>query len=103
MKPDTARIRVLPPTMIEDIRKAYKECEPFLSTATQPLEQSSIIKEAEIEALKSMAKSLLGIDLLDVKVAKEKQIGKELNKDEELELYERELRELERAIGVSRN
>jgi len=50
-----------------------------------------------------MAKSLLGIDLLDVKVAKERQIGRELNKDEELELYERELRELERAIGVSRN
>jgi len=35
------------------------------------LEQSSIIKEAKIEVLKSMAKSLLGIDLLDVKVARE--------------------------------
>jgi len=85
---------VLPPEMIEDMRKCYKECEPFLSTATQPLEQSSIIKEAKIEALKSMAKSLLGIDLLDVKVAKERQIGRELSKDEELELYERELKKL---------
>jgi len=85
---------VLPPDMIEDIRKAYKECEPFLSTATQPLEQSSIVKEAKIEALKSMAKSLLGIDLVDVKVAREKQLGRELNKDEELELYERELKRL---------
>ncbi|MBS7611500.1 site-specific integrase [Candidatus Bathyarchaeota archaeon] len=85
---------VLPPDMIEDMRKAYKECEPFLSTATQPLEQSSIIKEAKIEALKSMAKSLLGIDLLDVKVAKERQIGRELSKDEELELYEKELKKL---------
>ncbi|MEM3451537.1 MAG: site-specific integrase [Nitrososphaerales archaeon] len=85
---------VLPPDMIEDMRKAYKECEPFLSTATQPLEQSSIIKEAKIEALKSMAKSLLGIDLLDVKVAKERQIGRELNREEELELYEKELRKL---------
>jgi len=63
---------VLSPTMIEDMRKAYRECEPFLSTATQPMEQTSIVKEAKIEALKSMAKSLLGIDLLDVKVAKEK-------------------------------
>ncbi|MBS7635932.1 hypothetical protein KEJ37_01075 [Candidatus Bathyarchaeota archaeon] len=77
---------VLPPDMIEDMRKSYRECEPFLSTATQPREQSTIIKEAKIEALKSMAKSLLGIDLLDVKVAKERQIGRELNKDEELEL-----------------
>ncbi|MEM3714383.1 MAG: hypothetical protein QXF82_05485 [Nitrososphaeria archaeon] len=41
---------VLPPDMIEDMRKCYKECESFLSTATQPLEQSSIIKEAKIEA-----------------------------------------------------
>ncbi|MGB9854299.1 MAG: hypothetical protein ACPLRY_05800, partial [Candidatus Bathyarchaeales archaeon] len=66
----------------------------FLSTATQPLEQSSIIKEAKIEALKSMAKSLLGIDLLDVKVAKERLLGRELSKDEELELYEKELKKL---------
>ena len=73
---------VLPPDMIEDMRKAYKECEPFLSTATQPMEQASIVKEAKTEVLKSMAKSLLGIDLLDVKVAKEKQIGRELNKEE---------------------
>jgi hypothetical protein len=85
---------VLPPDMIEDMRKAYKECEPFLSTATQPLEQASVVKEAKIEALKSMAKSLLGIDLVDVKVAREKQLGRELNKDEELELYERELKRL---------
>ncbi|MEM4311081.1 MAG: hypothetical protein QXX95_01665 [Nitrososphaerales archaeon] len=85
---------VLPPDMIEDMIKCYKECEPFLTTATQPLEQSSIIKEAKIEALKSMAKSLLGIDLLEVKVAKERQIGRELSKDEELELYEKELKKL---------
>jgi hypothetical protein len=85
---------VLPPDMVEDMRKCYKQCEPFLSTITQPLEQSSIIKEAKIEALKSIAKSLLGIDLIDVKVAREKQLGRELNKDEELELYERELKKL---------
>ena len=85
---------VLPPDMIEDMRKCYKECEPFLTTATQPLEQASIVKEAKIEALKSMAKSLLEIDLLDVKVAKERLIGRELNKDKGLELYERELKKL---------
>jgi hypothetical protein len=85
---------VLPPDMVEDMRKAYRQCEPFLSTTIQPLEQSSIIKEAKIEALKSIAKSLLGIDLIDVKVAREKQLGRELTKDEELELYERELKRL---------
>jgi len=85
---------VLPPDMVEDMRKCYKDCEPYISTITQPLEQSTIIKEAKIEALKSIAKSLLGIDLVDVKVAREKQLGRELNKDEELELYERELKRL---------
>jgi hypothetical protein len=85
---------VLPPDMIEDMRKCYKECEPFLSTIAQPLEQSSMIKEAKIEALKSIAKSLLGIDLLEVKIAKEKELGRELNKDEELELFENELKKL---------
>jgi integrase len=85
---------VLPPDMIEDMRKCYKECEPFLSTIAKPLEQSSIIKEAKIEALKSIAKSLLGIDLLEVKVAKEKELGRELSKDEEMELFENEFKKL---------
>lgn len=85
---------ILPPDMIEDMRKCYRECEPFLSTIAQPLEQASVIKEAKIEALKSIAKSLLGIDLLEVKVAKEKEAGRELSKEEELELFENELKKL---------
>ena len=85
---------VLPPDMIEDMRNAYKQCEPFLSTTTQPIEQTSIVKEAKIEALKTIAKSLLGIDLLEVKVAKEKELGRELTKDEEMELFENELKKL---------
>jgi site-specific recombinase XerC len=84
----------LPPDMIEDMRKCYKDCEPFLSTIAQPLEQSSVVKEAKIEALKSMAKSLLGIDLVEVKVAKERELKRELSKDEELELFENELKRL---------
>ena len=42
--------------------------------------------------MKSMAKSLLGIDLLDVKVAKERELGKELSIDEEIELFESEIK-----------
>jgi hypothetical protein len=80
--------------MVEDMRKCYKECEPFLSTMAQPLEQSSVIKEAKIEALKSIAKSLLGIDLLEVKIAREKELGRKLTKDEELELFENEIKKI---------
>ena len=72
----------LPEEMVEGMREAYKSCEPFLSTVTQPLEHSSIVKEAKVEALKSIAKSLLGIDLLEVKVEKEKELQRDLDKDE---------------------
>jgi hypothetical protein len=79
--------------MIEDMRAQYKACEAFLGT-TSKLEGSAVVKEAQIEALKSIAKNLLGIDLLDVKVAKEKEFGKDLTTAEELEAYESEIRKL---------
>jgi len=84
----------LPEQMIEDMRKCYRDCEPFLSATVQPLEQTAIVKEAKVEALKSIAKSLLGIDLLDVKVAKEKEQKRELTKDEEIELFETEIKKM---------
>ena len=83
----------LPPDMIEGMRTQYKACEPFLST-TSKLEQSAVVKEAQIEALKSIAKNLLGLDLLEVKIAKEKELEKELNPKEELGLYENEIKKL---------
>ena len=82
----------LPPDMIEDIREAYRRCEPFLSTVAQPTEQTTIIKEAKIEALKSIAKTMFGIDLLEVKVAKEKEESRELTQDETIELFETEMK-----------
>jgi hypothetical protein len=85
---------VLPPDMIEDMRKCYRECEPFISTFAQQAEQSSIVKESKIEVLKSLAKTLLGIDLLDVKIARERELGRKLSMDEELELFENELKKL---------
>ena len=85
---------VLPLDMVEDMRKAYRECEPFLLTSAASLERSDIVKEAKIEALKSLAKSLLGIELLDVKIAKERQLGRELTADETIQLFEEELKKL---------
>ena len=86
--------RDLDPSTIERMREVYKRCEPFLLATTQPLDQDSIVKEAKIEALKSMAKSLLDLDLLEVKAARVKELGRELSKDEELELFESELKKL---------
>jgi len=85
---------ILPPDMIEDMRKCYRECMPYLLTSAQTLEQSSIIREAKIEALKSIAKSLFGIDLIEVKIAREKELGRELSKEEEIRLFEEQLRKV---------
>jgi hypothetical protein len=52
------------------------------------------VKFVKVPTMLVVRKSLLGIDLVDVKVTREKQFGRELNKDEELELYERELKRL---------
>ena len=40
---------VLPPDIVEDMRKAYKECEPFLLTSAASLERSDVVKEAKID------------------------------------------------------
>ena len=82
----------LPPDMIEDIREAYRRCEPFLSTVPQPTEQTTIVKEAKIEALKSIAKTMFGVDLLELKVAKENEENRELTQDETIELFESEMK-----------
>jgi hypothetical protein len=84
----------LPPPMVEEMRNAYKRCEPLLSTTSQPLDQMAVVKEAKIETLKSIAKNMFGLDLLDVKIAKEKELAKELSQDESIELFENEMKML---------
>jgi len=74
------------------MRTSYEKCEPYFSTTFQQIDQSSIVKQAKIEALKSIAKSLLGIDLMEVKIAKEKELGKELSYEEEIETFENEMK-----------
>jgi hypothetical protein len=85
---------MLPPEMIEGMRSAYRACEPFLSTVAQPLERSSIIKEAKLEALKSIAENLFGLDLLEIKVAKERESGEEMNVNEEIAFLEIEMKKM---------
>ncbi len=82
----------LPPEMIEDMRNAYQQCEPFLSTAALPTNQEVAKKEAQIEALKTVAKAVFGIDLLEVKIAKEREQKKELSQEETIELFEVEIK-----------
>ncbi len=88
---------ILPPNMIEDMRKSYEQCESFLGAVAQPTDQMNVIKEAKIEALKSIAKTMFGIDLMEVKVAKEREVGKEVTADNEIELFENEVKKLREA------
>ncbi|MBA7650225.1 hypothetical protein ES703_58027 [subsurface metagenome] len=82
----------LPPDMVEDMRKAYRACEPFLSTVVQPLEQSLIVKEAKLEALKSIAENVFGIDIIEIKIAKKRESGEEMGVDEEISFLEIEMK-----------
>jgi len=54
----------------------------------------AIVKEAKMEALKSIAKNLLGIDLLESKIARERELERELGLDEEIELFENEIKKM---------
>ncbi len=82
----------LPESVIEDMRGAYKRSQVYLQTTESTPGPSDMVKEAKIEALKSIAKNLLGIDLLEIKTAKERELQKELNRDEEIQLFETEIR-----------
>jgi len=64
--------------MVEDMRRCYRACKPFLCTTFTEAERSGIVKEAKIEALKSMARTLFGLDLIDVKIQEERALGEEL-------------------------
>jgi hypothetical protein len=81
----------LPEDVIEDMRRSFKMCESYLSTS-QLLEQDIIVKETKVEVLKSLSRNVLGLDLIEVKTAKEREIGRELSVDEEIELFENEMR-----------
>lgn len=50
--------------------------------------RSSIVVEAKVEALKSIAKGFYGIDLVEVKVTKEGKLGRELSKYKKHQLFE---------------
>ena len=78
------------------MRKAYRECGPFLSTVTQPLEKSPIVKEAKLEALRSIAENLFGLELIDVKIAMERESGEEMGVDEEIALFEIEMKKMKK-------
>ncbi len=84
--------RRLPPDMIDEMRASYSRCEPLLISTAPPIDKPSVAKEAQIQAIKSIAKSLYGIDSMDIKIAKERETGREISLDEEIVMMEDELK-----------
>ena len=84
--------RRLPPDMVDEMRVSYSRCEPLLISTAPPIDKPSVAKEAQIQAIKSIAKSLYGIDSMDIKIAKERETGREISLDEEIVMMEDELK-----------
>ncbi|MBA7593887.1 hypothetical protein ES703_00821 [subsurface metagenome] len=84
-------LRDLHKPTIDKLREQFKKAEPSLNTDIAP---GSIVGEAKNEAIKSMVKNVFGVDLMEVKIAKEKELGRELASDEKTVLFENEMKKL---------
>ncbi|MCW4043636.1 MAG: site-specific integrase [Candidatus Bathyarchaeota archaeon] len=92
---------ILPPDMIEDLRKTYQECEPYLTSATIHHDQNDLIKQAKLESLKSIAKNIFGIDLQDILHQKEIEDKIDLTPETELETIEDALKQFREGTTVN--
>lgn len=81
---------VLPVTLVEDMRQAFIRCEPYLCTVQ---EKTVDKKEMLLEMWREQAR-LYGIDPLKVKIEKQRQLGRDLEQDEEKEAIRSEITKL---------
>ena len=78
----------LPKEVIEDMRRVYKACEPFLVTQVQEIDKAEI-KKMLVEQWRQQAE-LYDINLMDIKIQKEKELG-EVDPDEEIKAIQHEI------------
>jgi len=83
----------LSPDIVEDMRAAFARCESVISPTTEEVNGSFLIREAKLEVLRSVAKAL-GIEPSYVKTQREKILGRQLSREEEVELLEVEVKRL---------
>ncbi len=84
----------------EWFRQEYMKVEPVLNILSNPegrrKTEEEIKKEAVLEAIRSLA-SAFGIDPMRIKIEKQKELGKELTIEEEMELLQYEIKKLRMA------
>lgn len=78
----------LPQDVIEDIRRVYKACEPFLVTQVQEVDKSEI-KKMLLKQWQQQAE-MYNINLMEIKIQKEKELG-EVDLDEEIKAIQQEI------------
>jgi len=86
--------RDLDPTTTERMREHYKKAEQHLHSDSPDIEnvRQIVVKEAKLQALKVLAKDLLGWDVKDATFAKTIGLNRNLTVDEEIQFYEQELK-----------
>jgi hypothetical protein len=89
--------RRLPPDLIEDMRNAFAASAEYLET----IERSKSDKKTMLLEMWRQQASMYGIDPMKVRIEKEKELGKGLSVDEELELMTLEIKK--RAIPQHTN
>ena len=81
----------LPPDMIEGMRTQYKASEQFLTTIST-LDQDTVVKASKLEALRTIAKNILNIDLQDATFTKTIGLKEDLTPEKEIEFYEEQIK-----------
>lgn len=71
---------------IEQVRGAYKRGESYLSVSKTSKDMDTMKKNIMVEMLQNQA-SMMGINIIDIKIEKQKELGRELTLDDELEAY----------------
>jgi hypothetical protein len=87
--PEAKAAYLVPP--IEKQAEVYMRAYPQLSF--QAVEATKLKEEATLEALRRFAEAF-GIDPMRIKIEREKELGRELNASEEIELIQNELKKL---------
>lgn len=79
--------------VVEEMRTAFARCEPSISPTTEEVSGNFLIREAKLEVLRSVVKSL-GIEPSYVKTQRERIVGRQLSSEEEIEVLEGEVTRL---------
>ncbi len=78
---------------VEQLAEQYSKAMRHVTIMSTPIEEEKVRKEAALEAIRRLAE-VFGIDPLRIKIEREKELGKELSLDEEVQLLQNEIKKI---------